>query len=62
MEGIGEHTRSRSGFVLVETLKSIKESRAGRHVGNRDQYRALSRSTRALVRYVRGLVEDDECH
>ena len=63
-ECIGERPRSRSGFTSVETLESI-ESRAARLAGNHDQYRALSRRTRTLLRrdkerYVRGLAEDVE--
>ena len=51
----------------METLESIEESRAARLAGNHDQYRALSRRTRTLLRrdkkrYVRGLAEDIECH
>ena len=64
---IGERPRSRGGFASRETLDSIEESRAARLAGNRDQYRTLSRRTRAFLRrdkerYVRGLAEDVECH
>ena len=57
----------RSGFTSVEMLESIEESRAARLAGDHDQYRALSRRTRTLMRrdkerYVRGLNEDVECH
>ena len=52
-----------SSFTSVETLDSIEESRAARLAGDNDQYRALSRRTRTLLRrdkerYVRGLAED----
>ena len=64
---IGERPRSRGGFASAETLDSIEESRAARLAGNRDQYRALSRRTRTLLRrdkerYVRSLAEDVEGH
>ena len=49
-ECIGERPRSRSGFTSVETLKNIEESRAARLAGKHDQYRALSRRTRTLLR------------
>ena len=45
-----ERLRSWSGFALVQTLKSIEESRAARLAVNRTQYRALSRRTRTLLR------------
>ncbi|KAG0714738.1 hypothetical protein GWK47_013555 [Chionoecetes opilio] len=66
-ECIGERPRSRRGFVSTETLEKIKESRAARLAGNRDQHRALSRRTRTLLRrdkerYVRSLAEDVEGH
>ena len=62
-ECTGERPRSRSGFIPVETLESIEESRAARLAGDYDQYRALSRKTWGLLRrdkerYVRGLTED----
>lgn len=38
---IGEYLRSQSGFVSLETLDSIEESRSARFAGNHDQYRAL---------------------
>ena len=58
---------SRSGFTSVKTLESIEKSRTSRLAGNHDQYRALSRRTRTLLRrdkerYVRGLAEDVEYH
>ena len=37
-------------FTSVETLDSIEKSRAARLAGNQDQYRALSRRTRTLLR------------
>ena len=51
----------------METLASIEESSVVRLVGSHDQYRALSRRTRTLLkrdkeRYVRGLAEDVDCH
>ena len=49
-ECTGERPRSWSGLTSVETLESIEESRAARLAGNHDQYRALSRRTRALLR------------
>ena len=49
-ECIGECPMSQSGFASVETLESIEESRAARLAGNHDQYRALSRRTRTLLR------------
>ena len=49
-ECFGERLRSRSGFTSVETLESIEESRAAKLAGNHDQYRALSRRTRTLLR------------
>ncbi|MFV0264558.1 MAG: hypothetical protein ACK5JN_19375 [Kluyvera sp.] len=66
-ECIGERPRSRGGFASEETLENIERSRAARLAGNRDQYRALSRRTRALLRrdkerYVRSLAEDVEGH
>ena len=66
-ECIGERPRSRSGFTSVETLECNEESRAARLAGDHDQYRALSRRTRTLLRrdkesYVRSLAEDVECH
>ncbi|MEL6802745.1 MAG: reverse transcriptase domain-containing protein, partial [Bacteroidota bacterium] len=66
-ECIGERPRSRGGFVSEEALANIEESRAARLTGSRDQYRALSRRTRALLRrdkerYVRSLAEDVESH
>ncbi|KAG0721937.1 hypothetical protein GWK47_045438 [Chionoecetes opilio] len=66
-ECIGERPRSRRGFVSMETLEKIEESRAARLAGNRDQHRALSRWTRTLLRrdkerYVRSLTEDVEGH
>ena len=62
-----ERPRSRSGFTSVETLECIEESCAARFAGDHDQYRALSRRTRTLLRrykerYVRGLTDDVECH
>ena len=55
--------RSRSGFTSVETLESIEENLAARLAGNRDQYKALSHRTRALLnkgkeRYVMDVTED----
>ena len=55
-----ERQRSRRAFVLVEMLDSTEESCVARVTGNRNQYRALSRKTRALLRrnkkrYLRGL-------
>ena len=41
-ECIGEHPRSRSGFTSVETLESIKESRAARLAGDHDQYKTVT--------------------
>ena len=66
-ECIGERPRSRSGFTSVETLECIEESCAARFAGEHDQYKALSRRTKPLLRrnkerYVRGLPEDAECH
>ena len=66
-ECIGERPRSQSGFTSVKTLESIEESRAARLAGDHDQYRALSRRTRTLLRrdkerYVSALAEDVECH
>ena len=66
-ECIGERPGSRSGFTSVETLESIEESRTGRLSGDHNQYRALSCSTRILLRkdeesYVSGLAEDVKCH
>ena len=49
-ECIEERPRSRSGFTSVETLESIEERRAARLAGDQDQYRALSRRTRTLLR------------
>ena len=49
-ECIGERPRSRNGFTSVETLESIEESRAARLAGDHDQYRALLRRTRTLLR------------
>ena len=49
-ECIGEHPGSRRGFTSIETLESIKESRAAKLAGDHDQYRALSRRTRTLLR------------
>ena len=66
MNALGERPRSRSDFTSVETLESIEESLTARLAGDHDQYRALSRRTRTLLRrdkmYVRGLVENVECH
>ena len=64
-ECIGERPRSRSGVASEETLTTIEESRAARLAGNRDQYRALARRTRALLRrdkerYVKDLAEEVE--
>ncbi|KAG0724089.1 hypothetical protein GWK47_041387 [Chionoecetes opilio] len=64
-ECIGERPGSRRGFVSTETLENIEESRAARHVGNQDQYRAMSPRTRTLLRRdkerdVRILAEDVE--
>ena len=64
-ECVGVRPRSRSGVASEETLQSIEESRAARLAGNPDQYRTLSRRTRALLRrdkerYVRGIAEDVE--
>ena len=58
---------SRSGFTSVETLQSIEKSLTARLAGDHDQYRALSRWTRTLLRrdkerYGRGLAEDVESH
>ena len=58
-ECIGERLRSRSGFTSVQTLESIEKSRAAKLDESQDQYRALSRRTRTLLRrdkerYVRG--------
>ena len=58
-ECIGERPRSGRGFTSVETLDSIEKSRAVRLTGSHDQYRALSRRTRTLLRrdkerYVKG--------
>ena len=39
---VRESLRLCSGFVSVETLESIEESRADRLAVNRDQFRALS--------------------
>ena len=55
--------RSRVGFASAETLNSIVKSFAARPAGSRDQYRALSRWTRTLLRrdnerYFRRLAED----
>ena len=63
---MGERPRSQNGFITVETLESIEESRT-RLAGDHDQYRALSRRTRTLLRrdkegYDRGLAEDVKCH
>ena len=59
--------RSRAGFASAETLDGIEKNRAARLAWNRDQYRALSRRTRTLLRrdkerYVRNLAEDIEGH
>ena len=48
-------------------LDSIEESHAARLGGNHDQYRVLTCRTKTLLRrdkgrYVRGLMEDIECH
>ena len=45
----------------------MRESRAARLAGNHEQYRALSRRTRTLLRrdkerYIWGLTEDVECY
>ena len=66
-ESVGEHSRSWSGFISEEMLESIEESRDARLAGDHDQYRALSRRTRTLLRrdkerYVWGLAEDVKCH
>ena len=52
--------RSQDGFALAKTLDSIEKSRAAKLAGSRDQYRALCRRTRTLLRkeYVRSLAED----
>ena len=62
---IGERPRSRSGVASEETLECIEESRTARLAGNRDQYRALARRTRTLLRrdkerYVRDLAGEVE--
>ena len=64
---VRERSRSRGGFVSVETLDSIAKSYAARLAGNQNQYRALSRRIRTLLRrdekrYVRSLAEDVEDH
>ena len=64
-ECVGKRPRSRSGVASEETLRTIEESRAARLAGNLDQYRTLSRRTRALLRRdterrVRELAEDVE--
>ena len=57
--------RSQSGFASAETLDSIEKSHAARLAGNQNQYRALSRRIRTLLRrdkerYVRSFAEDVE--
>lgn len=52
---------------MLETLSNIEESRIASHAGNRDQYRDLSRRTRALSRrdkerYGRSFAEDVDGH
>ena len=54
-------------FASIETLDRIEESRIARLTRNRDQYRSLSRRTKALLRkekegYVRGLAQNVKCH
>ena len=66
-ECVGEYPRSRSSFAATKTLDRIEENRAARLAGNRDQYRALTLRTRALLRrnnerYDRGFAEDVACH
>ena len=64
---VGGRPRSWSGFALVEMLNSTEKSCTARLAGNWDQYKALSRRTRILLRrdnerYVRSLIEDFEVH
>ena len=47
---VGWRPRSQGGLASAETLDSIEKSRAARLAGSRDQYRALSRRTRTLLR------------
>ena len=63
----GGRPRSRGVFASAETLDSIEQTRAIGLAGNRDQYRALPRRTRTLLkrdkeRYVRILAENIEGH
>lgn len=60
-----ECPRSRGGFVWAETLECAEESSTEMLAWNRDQYRALARRTKTLVRrdrdrYVRSLAEEVE--
>ena len=62
-----ERPRSRSGFTSVVILECIEESRAARLDGDHDQYRALSRRARTLLRrdkerYVKVLANYVEYH
>ena len=64
-EHVGVQPKSRNGFASPETVETIGRSRAARLAGNRDQYRTLSRKTRACLRrdkerYVRGIAEEVE--
>lgn len=49
-EDIGRHPSLRRGFGSGQTLANIEESHAARLTVNRDQYRALSRRSSALLR------------
>ena len=50
LKGVIRGVRDHGELALMETLDSIEKSSAARLTENRDQYRALSRRTRTLLR------------